>query len=174
MRQLKVDLAELLLAFDSSDTLEMTWYLNLQTGEVMVVSDEIRRVLMDVYKELNQRGVDSIIDFPTAIQGFPEQVWVKEALIEADQVEKGLGQTFLTVPHDPSGETWEDMQDFAATIANNRLRNDLGEVLEGPKPFRRFKDLLDRHPVEREAWFKFKNERLRKRVVAWLNEEDIE
>lgn len=44
MRQLKVDLAELLLAFDSSDTLEMTWYLNLQTGEVMVVSDEIRLI----------------------------------------------------------------------------------------------------------------------------------
>jgi hypothetical protein len=174
MRQLKIDLPDLVQAFDAGDTVEMTWYLNTQTGEVVPVSDEIRRALEDIYKELKQRGVDHSSDFAAAIKDFPEQNWVKEALIEADQVERGLSQTFVTVPRDEVQAGRDDMQFFLATLGDSPLRADLGEVLDGPKPLRRFKDLLDTHPTEREAWLKFKNTRLTERVVAWLREEDIE
>ena len=40
--------------------------------------------------------------------------------------------------------------------------------------FRRFKDVLVEHPRERERWFGFKDQRLEKRVLEWLESEDIE
>jgi hypothetical protein len=45
---------------------------------------------------------------------------------------------------------------------------------QGRGAFRRFKDLLARHPQEEEAWFEFKDARLQKRVADWLAYHNIE
>jgi len=174
MHPIKVDLTELTTAFNSSDTLEMTWYLNLETGEIVPISDEIRRTLLDVYKELKQPGPSSTINFAQAIQNFPEQDWVKEALVEADQVEKGLGQKFLTVSHDLPDAAKSDSRDFIASVLDPDVRSELQEAFDGPRPLKRFKEVLNQYPDERERWHKFKSKRLKERVIAWLNEEGLD
>ncbi len=53
------------------------------------------------------------------------------------------------------------------------LRN--GEVaLDGRGAFRRFKDVLAEYPAERERWFGFHDERVRKAMREWLEDHDIE
>jgi len=44
----------------------------------------------------------------------------------------------------------------------------------GRGAFRRFKDVLLSYLEKREEWFKFQNERLEKRVMEWLEENEIE
>ncbi|MGC9333965.1 MAG: UPF0158 family protein [Anaerolineae bacterium] len=46
--------------------------------------------------------------------------------------------------------------------------------MEGRGAFRRFKDLLARHPDVEKAWFAFKDARLQRRVADWLEYHDIE
>ena len=44
----------------------------------------------------------------------------------------------------------------------------------GRGAFRHFKDVLLDYPDERERWFKFKNARVRERILEWLESEGVE
>jgi hypothetical protein len=50
----------------------------------------------------------------------------------------------------------------------------LWEAIRGRGAFGRFKDVLSTHPHERESWFRFKDEQMRRRVLDWLQEEGIQ
>ena len=73
-----------------------------------------------------------------------------------------------------SSVEYDWMVEFAAAVPNARLRDRLGQMLEGRHPFRRFKDVLAQHPAERERWFRFHDERLRGTMRGWLEDNDIE
>ena len=53
------------------------------------------------------------------------------------------------------------------------LRHDLLAAIDGKGAFRRFKDALMGHPVDRERWFTFRSERLRACMEAWLTTHGI-
>jgi hypothetical protein len=100
--------------------------------------------------------------------------WEQALLIEADQVEQGFGERYIRVPEADSRAAYQDMEAFIEATTDARLANLLEYAIRGRGAFRRFKDVLDDHPRERERWFAFKNERLRQRVLEWLAEEEIE
>jgi hypothetical protein len=54
------------------------------------------------------------------------------------------------------------------------LRHRLLAAIDGKGAFRRFKDVLMNHPVERERWFTFRSERLRACMESWLSAHGIE
>ena len=66
------------------------------------------------------------------------------------------------------------MEDFIATVADERLREWLADAIDGHGAFSRFKRVLTNHDAERERWFAFRDARLRERILAWLEEEGIE
>lgn len=66
------------------------------------------------------------------------------------------------------------MEDFIASVADGRLPERLWQAIRGRGAFRRFEDVLAHHPHEREAWFAFRDSRLRQRVLDWLELEGIE
>jgi hypothetical protein len=81
----------------------------------------------------------------------------------------GLGSRYRHIaPHEPS-EEYRRMEAFAESCANPRVRERLFRALEGRKPFRRFKDEVDRWPAERAAWFQFRDESRREAIRKWLN-----
>ena len=75
------------------------------------------------------------------------------------------------IPKAESHEGYEDMEDFIATVEDEHLAELLEVAINGKGAFRRFKDVLARHPEERERWFRFKDERMEQRALEWL--EDI-
>jgi hypothetical protein len=165
MRSLKVDLAELLMVFDSNWG-EMSHYLDLETGRVVTVSVETRCQLEAIYEETHELGAF------LQQSNLPE--WQKEALLEADQVEAGYGTRYIAVPEADSNEGYRDMEDFIATVRDERLQDRLWRAIGGRGAFRRFKDVLGGHFHERERWFEFQETRLLQRVLEWLKEEGIE
>jgi len=154
MKKLKVDMAELEAAFEDASW-EMNYYLDLETGEVITVTDEMR-----LYWEEPP-------DYP-----LPD--WQQEWVEMAKQVEDGYGSRYVSVPQGDSRQGYQDMERFISTVQDDCLREQLWRAIEGRGAFRYFKDVLADHPRERERWFDFKNEQVRWRVLNWLESIGIE
>jgi len=80
---------------------------------------------------------------------------------------------FEPIPQAESRERYQDMQDFIATIKDEHLSELLDVAIDGQGAFRRFKDVLLKHPEERERWFKFSDGRMTDRALNWLSDIDV-
>ena len=99
-----------------------------------------------------------------------EGVWPSE-----DEIDAGLDAGHL-IPIEAVGASVEYgwMTEFAASVANGRLRDRLEAALDGRGAFRRFKAALLDDVAERDRWFAFRDGRLRAAAREWLAEQGIE
>ncbi len=171
MRQLKIDLSELELAFEGGSEM-ISYYLNLETGEVVSVSDEERGILETIY-EFYYDNLTQTVDWEEAFEKKLIPDWQRELLQQADEVEAGLGSRFISIPSETSYEGYQDMEAFIDTVRNPHLYESLERAIIGRGAFRYFKDVLLDFPAQRERWFQFKRERLKERILEWLEEYDI-
>ena len=157
MRKLKINWMELDAAFQTSSwgLVEMRFYLDLETGDVVMVTDEIARYL------------ESPPD-----RKLPD--WMHVAIQEARQVEEGYGTRYTDIPQADSHEGYRDMEHFIGTVRNSHLQDRLWRVIQGRGAFRYFKDVLAEYPAERERWFAFKDRCGYERIKEWLESEGIE
>ena len=77
------------------------------------------------------------------------------------------------IPKTESHDGYEDMQDFIATVKDERLVELLEAAINGKGAFRRFKDVLLNYPEERERWFQFKDDRMQELALEWLGDIDV-
>jgi hypothetical protein len=70
-------------------------------------------------------------------------------------------------------ESYGDMEDFIATVKDEHLAELLSTAISGRGAFRRFKDVLEQYPEEREKWFCFKDDKLKQRALEWLEDVDV-
>ena len=166
MRQLKIDLSELELAYDSGSEM-ISYYLDLETGEVISVSDEERGLLESIYESYYDDQSETV-DWVSAFEKEHVPDWQREPLQIADRVEADCGDRFISIPAESSREGYRDMEAFIATVRNQRLQERLERAISGRGAFRYFKDVLLDFPAERERWFQFKQERLHQRILDWL------
>ncbi len=95
----------------------------------------------------------------------------REQLKRIDEAEPGR---YLQVPRADPHEGYGDMQDFIATVRDERLQELLEVAIQGRGAFRRFKEVLARHPAEQQRWFDFQAARSEARAREWLAEEGCE
>lgn len=171
MRQLKIDLSELEVAFDSGSEM-ISYYLDLETGEVITVSDEERSLLESIYEPYYDEQTQTV-DWEAAFQEEHVPDWQRERLQDADRIEAGFGSRFIAIPSEASHEGYRDMEAFIATVRSRRLQERLERAISGRGAFRYFKDVLLDYPAERERWFQFKRERLQQRMLDWLESQGI-
>jgi hypothetical protein len=80
---------------------------------------------------------------------------------------------YLRIDPVSSREQYRWMERFIATVEDEELRRRLNVAIDGKGAFRRFKDALMSHPVDRERWFAFRSERLRSCMESWLTAHGI-
>jgi len=80
---------------------------------------------------------------------------------------------YLRIDPVSSREQYRWMERFIATVEDEELRRRLNIAIDGKGAFRRFKDALMSHPVDRERWFAFRSERLRSCMDSWLTAHGI-
>ena len=68
---------------------------------------------------------------------------------------------------------YEMMEDFAETIKDTRLQNQLYISLNGSGAFRRFKDTCINYDMI-DDWYKFKDERYKELAINWCKDNNIE
>jgi hypothetical protein len=146
-RKLKTNWMELDAAFQSGSW-EMRNYLDVETGEVVAVTDEVAGYLEE----------------PPDYE-LPD--WMHEMLKMAEQVEEGYGTRYIRIPEEDSHAAYRDMERFISTVQGDRLRDQLWQAIQG-------RDVLYDHPAERERWFAFKDRCIYDRISRWLDSEGIE
>ena len=80
---------------------------------------------------------------------------------------------YLRIDPVSSREQYRWMERFIETVDPGDFRDQLVGSIDGKGAFRRFKDVLMGHPVDRERWFTFRSERLRVAMEAWLDAHGI-
>ena len=173
MKQLAIDWIELSDAFDFSSP-EMSSYLDTETGQVLTVTDEDRYELEEIYEEHFDPDAAEEFEIEEVLARLELPDWRKESVLTADFVEQHFGERVIEIPQKLSYEAWNEMQDFIFTIEDDRLHNQLLNATHGRGVFRRFKDILSRHVAEEQRWYAFQENRLRERILNWLEEVGIQ
>jgi hypothetical protein len=173
MRRLNVDLDALAEAMDG-DTRGVTWYLDAESGALLVVRDEVREELEAIYEDVYGDVSAKRIPFADALRQRLVPEGMREPLIEADRVAQDDGSRFVPVPATDSRVAYQDLEAFIATVEDGELQAWLGRAIIGRGAFRRFKDTLAEAPPEHERWLAFRDARLRERALAWLRQVGIE
>lgn len=153
MKELKVDLSELELAFSSDGEL-MSAYFDAETGETHLIE-------AGLLSRLEEEDPDEPLEASVSD-------WAERELSLARRILDGWGTRFHHVPHQDSHEGYRDMERFIGTVKDEHLRDLLEVAINGRGAFRRFKDVLFNYPDERQRWFDFQSQRERRRIVDWL------
>jgi hypothetical protein len=168
MRRLKINLSDLEGAFETNSP-EMRHYLDTGTGEVLMVTDDFRQELERLWEEAGPK--DELEDL---LRKSERPEWQKQAMAEALRVEEDYGTRVVIVPEPDAHTDLGDIAAFITTVAEPRLREELQRATRGRGAFRRFREVLGDNFRERERWFQFKRERLRRHMTDWLASLDIE
>jgi len=164
-----IDYSTLEAAFQNS-SYDRTYWLNQETGEVLVTDD---------WSESEARQLASPYDTDDPdIRLAWCVLWGDGELGAEDPAESRKEQEMvedimapmIPIPQANSHDDYNLMVEFAATVRDRHLRDVLEVALDGRGAFRRFKNVLTRYPKERQRWFAFRDEDLRRRIDAWLEE----
>ncbi|MDO8689405.1 MAG: UPF0158 family protein [Dehalococcoidia bacterium] len=139
-----------------------------------MVTDEILATLRKIYKELPKTADRTDAGFKAMVSKRDLPAWEEEALLVAHMTKTGHGDRFIAIPRAESHGAYDDMEEFIACVDDRDLQNRLEGAIRGKGAFRRFKDVLLRHPGEEARWFQFKDRQVRERILEWLEEEGIE
>lgn len=152
---MKVDIdalaSELEMSFD-----ELDMYLDLETGEVITVSDEEMRIAI-----ASEEGED--------FSSYSE--WEKEAIEIALKIYVNSDR-YKLLPKMSSHEAYEIMSDFCATVNAASVREKLFEALEGRGPFRKFKDMVLHFGIEQD-WYAYRSEKIKAFAIKWCDENGV-
>jgi len=144
---LKINEDDLVAAIGSSFS-EMQPYLDLKTGGIVILQEDLRS--------------DDEED-----PSLPP--WQREQLALNRLIDENPEGRFVWIePADPS-EAYRWMREFVGSIGDATVREELARAITGPKPFRRLKDALHAHPDERDRWFHFESSRRREFAREWLD-----
>jgi hypothetical protein len=173
MKKLQVDLAELALAFEDAMG-ERSYYLDLETGQVVWISQETRSELEGIYEEVYDPDSEESVDLAQVLEGYDIADWQKEEMLEADRVDRLFGSRYIAVPEADSHEGYRDMERFILTVQDERLQDRLWQAIQCRGAFRRFKDVLTGYYREEKRWYAFQGDQITERVLEWLESEGIE
>ena len=155
MKKLRVDVEEIAMTMDNQDRHESSFYLDTETGETVIIPDE-------VITALEEGG---------SCEGLPE--WELELLPQAKEIFEG-SERYEEIPIRDSHEAFQHMVDFTQRVKDTRLKGKLESALGGRGSFHRFRDALKEYPEVEKQWFKFKAARDKEEVKDWLESIGIE
>ncbi len=129
-------------------------YVNKTTGEVLVFSDETIRAIEE------EHDIDQFSEW--------EQKEIKRA--EAFFDDKTAESIFI--PNNARVRDYNLMEEYCYGIRDNRFRNRLLRLIRGSGAFRRFKNALIEHGIEKD-WYRYRDKAYKENAIAWLEQHEI-
>ena len=127
--------------------------------------DQLKKIVDELSTGLRcylHRQSGEVISFPDVDQYPDVDAW-QEAI---DQVET-TPNDYLEITPMSSRESFQLMERFIDVVDSEAFRNRLVYALNQPKPFRRFKQLVDESGEYRQRWFLFRE----RQTIDWLREQ---
>jgi hypothetical protein len=171
LRRLQIDLLELEVAFGNS-SVDMSYYLDLETGRVILVTSEARRIVESAPRPAPDEESDGLAPYPCTASGLSG--WLLKAIEDAAQVDADAGGRYVAIPTEDSHAIYQDMQEFVGTVESEALRERLWAAVQDRGAVRLFRDILSRYPEERRRWFEYEQESTLQRILDWLATRGVE
>ena len=172
-RQLKIKLMDLYDAFETQ-SVEVLHYLDIETGEVLMVTGEDRFAAEAFFEQPEGEGPSFEADLERWLAEADLPDWQKQRARQAVQVERGHGSRYEPFPDQDTHEDYRDMERFTDSVTDTHVEELLRVAITDRGAFRRFREVLARYPKERDRWFAYKDGRNRQRAMDWLDELEIE
>ena len=146
-----ISLREIIAALDAASD-DCTSYLDLEIGEIVVVTEEERALAEDPCWE-------------------EAPAWQREmmpkirAALESDR--------FLELPDRFDIHEWSIMERFSRTQNIEQIRSELLNAIHGAGAFRAFRSAIRRLGLE-QSWYQFRDEALAEIARSWLEEHKLQ
>ncbi|MDX2075651.1 MAG: UPF0158 family protein [bacterium] len=149
----------------------MVAYLNIETGDVVVVSQDDR----DVFDEWVYENVGEFATLPQVIAAIEASREFDTALRTRMLTLAYLDETdrYVELPNQNSSVAYVDMEKFIETVKDKAVRDQLLASINGQGAFRRFKDVVNKHQLW-DAWQIFLEKRKYKRMMAWFKSHELD
>jgi hypothetical protein len=131
---------------------EYECYINLKTGEIIEISDEVRSVV--------EHGDE---DYPD---------WMEDEIqmfIAFDENE----DDYLALPTQNDLNEYKMMENFAEEQTDANIQTQLLKALQGKGAFFRFKDEVTKFGLA-AAWYQYRNECYKEYLIDWCEENELE
>lgn len=146
---------------DLTDSLEMVSeesgaWLDLQTGRVVVVDDDVIRAVESVEGDAVPAGLED---------------WQQEQLPAARAISAGDKQ-FLALPDKFDFHEYRHMERFIGTVTDARIADQLWSAIKGKGAFRHFKDTAGRLGLI-DDWYRYREEAMNRFMLDWAEEHQV-
>lgn len=121
----------------------------------------------DLLEGPTEMGFGGVLDCETGY-AWPEAViddWVGDDPMPDPEANP---ERYLFIPNEGSREAWADVQDFADSVDDEAIRDQLLDAIDGKGAFSRFRRVLDRHDDLRTRWYAYAAETRIGRAREWL------
>lgn len=136
---------------------EWKYYLNKKTGDIVEIQME--------YLSIAEESEDD--------DDFSEyEDWEQDAIREAVDVVENWGD-YVELPDREEVNEYRIMENFCYSQEDDKLRNKLCYSIDGKGAFRRFRDVIIKHGIEKE-WDSYKYETLCEIVCEWCEFHEID
>jgi len=150
---MRVKLSDLVEAMEIRPQ-ESSFFLNKETGEVVMVSEE---------------------EFGAAEEGenleeYPD--WQQEAIIVARDI-LDHKEKYVELPSEFEIDEYGMMVDFCRSLEDPQISEALSQAIKGKGAFRRFKDHIIELGIE-DRWYKYRDEAFKKMAIEWCEDNNID
>ncbi len=168
MQKLRINRINFETAFELS-SYETTAYLDMETGAVIFVEDYVADQLEELLADIDSEDIEAVLQAQTDMADIDRQQLLDVARIEGD-----VDNRYRVIPKQDSHDGYRDMQEYIWSLEDEHLRELLEVAIQGSGAFRRFKDVLSRYLEAQEIWFRFRDEREKRRMSDWLASQGVE
>jgi len=168
-----IDYDEIQKAMEDTVREAFDYFLNRETGEVIILSEDIIRKAQAILDESYDDDIGEYED--VLVENVPEiPDWMEDEIELALDIFIYDKDRYARIPERTPQFGYNAMKAFAETVGDETLRQDLLGLLDGKNAFRRFKDALGPYPKERKLWYGFNAKASRAEIEAWLKTAGIE
>lgn len=147
--------------------------------------DEIDDDVLDMIEKQSRPKLSSFINAFEFISD--EESWInikttkvytiydfEKRYMSEEEIEEFTSEDYIMLlPNKYELREYDDMISFTNTINDEIIEKELNRALKGKGAFRRFKELIIYYNLK-ERWYKYKNHKLKDKVVKWLKENEID
>jgi len=106
-----------------------------------------------------------------ALSDLPE--WQRESVELAEKIMYSSTDDFIRLPNKHDLNEYRVMEHFIMSLELGQMRDELWNAIEGKGAFRRFKNQVNFHGLDRE-WYKYRDEAFMKFAKEWCKSCNIE
>lgn len=168
MKKLFVDFDQIQKAMEDVVRDTFDYFLDLETGEVISLSEEI---IHELKTRLSDDELDEMEDHIEYVE-FDEEPdipdWMTDEMEMILEILLDESGRYIRIPERQNRIAYQSMNAFLDTIQDPLLKEDLSAALNGKGAFRKFKDALVRFPRERKRWHGHNAKAMKKESNEWL------